>query len=112
MKKRRLLLTALAIPALAAPPLPKGGTSAHPDTPQDDPVMKARQARAAAQGIDERDLPPVPKTLVEPPPLPPPETHPKDMPGYRARHRRGRHHGKVRKGRKAAAHPRRAARHT
>ena len=110
MKKRRLLLTALAVPALAAPRL-------HPrpaDTPQDDPVLKARVARAAAAGIDERDLPPVPKTLVDPPPLPPPETHPKDMPGYRARHRRGRHHGKLHKARprkKSAARPRRAARH-
>ncbi|HZU53761.1 MAG TPA: hypothetical protein VFF77_07680, partial [Holophagaceae bacterium] len=95
MKKRRLLLTALAVPALAAPRV-------HPspaDTPQDDPVVKARANRALAQGIDERDLPPVPRSLVEPPPLPPPETHPKDMPGYRAKHRRGRHHGKARKAR-------------
>ena len=113
MKKRRLLLTALAVPALAAPPPAKapfreGGPSAKPDAAQDDPVVKARMARAAAQGIDERDLPPVPRTLVEPPPLPPPETHPKDMPGYRAKHRRGRHHGK---GRKPSARPHRAARH-
>ena|SRR5690242_9223272 len=108
MKKRRLLLTALAVPALAAPPVPRMG-----DTPQDDPVLKARASRAAAQGIDERDLPPVPKTLVEPPPLPPPETHPKDMPGYRARHHRG-HHGKVRKrrsGTRSATRPHRATRH-
>ena len=113
MKKRRLLLTALAVPALAARPV----TPATADSPQDDPVLKARTARAAAQGIDERDLPPVPKSLVEPPPLPPPETHPKDLPGYRAKHRRG-HHGRIRKMRKArkgkahpAARPRRAARH-
>ncbi|HTL98804.1 MAG TPA: hypothetical protein VL181_08365 [Holophagaceae bacterium] len=109
MKKRRLLLTALTVPALAAPPV----LPLKADTPQDDPVLKARASRAAAQGIDERDLPPVPKTLVEPPPLPPPETHPKDMPGYRAKHRRG-HHGKGRKGRsgsKSAARPHRAARH-
>ncbi|MBS1766689.1 MAG: hypothetical protein JST05_04700 [Acidobacteria bacterium] len=111
MKKRRLLLTALAIPALAAPPLPPAGPSAPGDTPQNDPVVKAREARAAAQGINERDLPPVPKTLVEPPPLPPPETHPKDMPGYRAKHRRGRHHKKRVKTRRAAARPHRAARH-
>lgn len=110
MKKRRLLLTALAVPALAAPRVHAGPV----DTAQDDPVLKARASRAAALGVDERDLPPVPKSLVEPPPLPPPETHPKDMPGYRARHRRGRHHGKVRKakpGKSAASRPRRAARH-
>lgn len=125
MKKRRLLLTALAVPALAAPRVhpPKDpgatepgatATGSNVDTRQEDPVLKARASRAAAQGIDERDLPPMPKALVEPPPLPPPETHPKDMPGYRAKHRRGRHHGKVRKGRSgkhSAARPRRAARH-
>lgn len=112
MKKRRLLLTALAVPALAAPPALAGPV----DKPQEDPVLKARANRALAQGIDERDLPPVPRTLVEPPPLPPPETHPKDMPGYRAKHRRSRHHrrsGKVRKAKTGnhAAAPRRAARH-
>lgn len=96
MKKRRLLLTALAVPALAAPRVHAKSL----DTAQDDPVLKARASRAAAQGIDERDLPPVPKALVEPPPLPPPETHPKDRPGYRAKHRRG-HHGKARRGRPA-----------
>ncbi|HET6331305.1 MAG TPA: hypothetical protein VFF76_11015 [Holophagaceae bacterium] len=101
MKKRRLLLTALAVPALAAPRV----HAAPGDTPQDDPVVKARTSRALAQGIDERDLPPVPRSLVEPPPLPPPETHPKDMPGYRAKHRRGHRHGK------AKARPHRAARH-
>lgn len=101
MKKRRLLLTALAVPALAARPV----SPASADSPQDDPVLKARTTRAAAQGIDERDLPPVPRSLVEPPPLPPPETHPKDLPGYRAKHRRGRH------GKGHALRPRRAARH-
>lgn len=129
MKKRRLLLTALAVPALAAPRLhlPKDSSATAPsatvpgsnpgsnvDTRQEDPVLKARATRAAAQGIDERDLPPMPKALVEPPPLPPPETHPKDMPGYRAKHRRGRHRGKVRKAKPrahSAARPRRAARH-
>ena len=106
MKKRKLVLAALAVPALAAPPSPPRG-----DTPQDDPVMKARLARAAAQGVDERDLPPVPKALVEPPPLPPSETNPKDMPGYRARHRRGRHHGRGRGTKGSGARPHRAARH-
>ena len=118
MKKRKLILAALAVPALAAPPSPKPALGADPkvdpktgDTPQEDPVMKARLARAAAQGIDERDLPPVPKTLTEPPPLPPAETSPKDMPGYRARHRRGHHHGKGRAGSRSAGRPHRAARH-
>jgi len=40
--------------------------------------MKARSERAQAQGIAEGDLPPVPRGIVEPPPLPPPETHLKD----------------------------------
>ena len=106
MKKRRLLLTALAVPALAIPGKAAPRVHATPgDTPQDDPVVKARASRALAQGIDERDLPPVPRSLVEPPPLPPPETHPKDMPGYRAKHRRGHRHGK------SKARPQRAARH-
>jgi hypothetical protein len=106
MKKRRLLLTALAVPALAIPGKAAPRVHGTPgDTPQDDPVVKARTSRALAQGIDERDLPPVPRSLVEPPPLPPPETHPKDMPGYRAKHRRGHRHGK------AKARPHRAARH-
>lgn len=49
-------------------------------TPED-PVMKARAERAQAQGIGEGDLPPLPKGVVEPPPLPPPETHVKDTRG-------------------------------
>lgn len=48
-----------------------------------DPVLKARAARAAAQGIPEGALPPVTQGLVEPPPLAPPEVHLKDTPGYR-----------------------------
>lgn len=113
MKKRRLLLAALAVPALTAPRVhAKDAREAMDmDTPQDDPVLKARATRAAARGVDERDLPPLPKSLVEPPPLPPSETHPKDLPGYRAKHRRG-HHGKSRKGRAGSgSHPRRATRH-
>jgi hypothetical protein len=46
-----------------------------------DPVMKARAERAQSQGIAEGDLPPVPRGIVEPPPLPPPETHLKDTRG-------------------------------
>jgi len=45
---------------------------------QEDPVMKARLQRSQAQGIDEADLPPVPRGIMVPPPLPPPETHRKD----------------------------------
>ena len=47
--------------------------------PQEDPVLKARAQRASLSG----DLPPVPRGVVEPPPLPPPETHPKDLRGAR-----------------------------
>lgn len=64
------------------------GLAAEPPVFQD-PVLKARAARAAAQGIPERDLPPVTQGLVEPPPLAPPEVHLKDTPGYR-RSRRAR----------------------
>jgi hypothetical protein len=51
---------------------------ATPAQAQDDPVLRARAQRASAQGISEGDLPPVPRGIVEPPPLPPPETHAKD----------------------------------
>lgn len=44
-----------------------------------DPVLRARAERAAAQGIPERELPPVTQGLVDPPPLPPPETHVRDL---------------------------------
>jgi len=47
---------------------------------QEDPVMKARLQRSQAQGIDEADLPPVPRSVMLPPPLPPPEIHAKDSP--------------------------------
>jgi len=46
--------------------------------PQEDPVLRARAQRASAQGLAEGDLPPVPRGIVEPPPLPPPEAHVKD----------------------------------
>ena len=36
------------------------------------------EKRASAQGIADGDLPPVPRGIVEPPPLPPPEAHVKD----------------------------------
>ena len=68
--------------------------------PADDPVLKVRVERARAQGIAEGDLPPVPRGIVEPPPLPPPETHLKDTPRGRAAHS-GRH-GAASKGAKTA----------
>ena len=85
---RRFLLSAFAFSLVAAA------------SAQEDPVMKIRAERAAAQGISERDLPPVPRGIVEPPPLPPPPTHPKDTPGYRSRRARGRrgHRGRGAKG--------------
>jgi len=45
---------------------------------QEDPVLRARAQRAAAQGVADGDLPPVPRGIIEPPPLPPPEAHVKD----------------------------------
>ena len=44
----------------------------------EDPVLKARTQRALALGISDGDLPPVPRTIAEPPPLPAPETNYKD----------------------------------
>lgn len=66
MPRRVLVISSLALSLVAAP------------RPTDDPVMKARAQRAAAQGVAEGDLPPVPRGVVEPPPLPPPEAHVKD----------------------------------
>jgi hypothetical protein len=60
---------------------------------QEDPVLRARAQRASAQGISEGDLPPVPRGIIEPPPLPPPELHVKDS-------RKGRRtRGRIRRGR-------------
>jgi len=70
--------------------------------PSDDPVMKARAQRAAA-GADQ-DLPPVPRTVMEPPPLPPPEVNIKDTKGYKAKRGKKGKKGKavvVKKGAKA-----------
>ena len=74
MPRRVLVISSLAFSLVAAP------------RAQEDPVLRARAQRASAQGIAEGDLPPVPRGIVEPPPLPPPEAHVKD----------------TRKGRKAA----------
>lgn len=65
------LVATLGIPTWAA------------QTPED-PVLQARALRAQARGISEDDLPPVPRSIVEPPPLPPPELHPRDQRGSRA----------------------------
>ena len=89
---RRFLLSAFALSLVAAA------------SAQEDPVMKVRAERAAAQGISERDLPPVPKGIVEPPPLPPSETHPKDTPGYRSRRAHRGRKGRRGRGSKGGAH--------
>jgi hypothetical protein len=53
-----------------------------PAQPEDiDPVVRARAHRAIR---DSQDLPPIPRGLTEPPPLPPPELHTHDI----RRHRR------------------------
>jgi hypothetical protein len=66
MPRRALFISSLALGLVA---------STHA---QEDPVLRARAQRASAQGISEGDLPPVPRGIVEPPPLPPPEAHVKD----------------------------------
>ena len=66
MPRRALFISSLALSLVASA------------TSQEDPVMRARAQRASAQGIAEGDLPPVPRGIVEPPPLPPPEAHVKD----------------------------------
>ena len=66
MPRRVLFISSLALSLVATA------------KPQEDPVMRARAQRASAQGIAEGDLPPVPRGIVEPPPLPPPEAHVKD----------------------------------
>ena len=93
MPRRVLFISSLALSLVAAP------------RPQEDPVMKVRAQRAAAQGTSEGDLPPVPRGIVEPPPLPPPEAHVRDTPRGRrlkgkTHHRRGK--AVVKKGKGAA----------
>ena len=76
------IMTALILSegaALASPP-----SQESPVRPTEDPVLQARAQRASAKGIAEDDLPPVPRSIMEPPPLPPPELHPRDMKGSRA----------------------------
>lgn len=84
MPRRILFISSLALSLVA------------PSGAQEDPVLRARAQRATAQGISEGDLPPVPRGIVEPPPLPPPEAHVKD-------NRRGRQvKVKARKGKTSA----------
>jgi len=80
MPRRVLFISSLALSLVAS------------TAPQEDPVLRARAQRAAAQGVSEGDLPPVPRGIVEPPPLPPPEAHVKDS--RKARKAKG----KVKKG--------------
>jgi hypothetical protein len=80
MPRRVLFISSLALSLVASA------------QPQDDPVLRARAQRASAQGISEGDLPPVPRGIVEPPPLPPPEAHVKDT--RRARRAKGKGKGK------------------
>ena len=84
MPRRVLFISSLALSLVASA------------QPQEDPVLRARAQRASAQGISEGDLPPVPRGIVEPPPLPPPEAHVKDT--RKARRAKG----KVKKGKTGA----------
>jgi len=89
MPRRVLLIGSLALFAAAQSP--------------EDPVLRARAQRASALGIAEGDLPPVPRGIVEPPPLPPPEAHVKDT-------RKGRlAKGKAKKGKSGTTKGRAAA---
>lgn len=45
----------------------------------EDPVLKARSRQGLSMDLADGDLPPVPRTITEPPPLPPPEIHHKDL---------------------------------
>ena len=66
----------------------------------EDPVLKARTQRAQAMGISDGDLPPVPRSITEPPPLPGPETNYKDM--RKGRAARTSRSGHTKKGRRAS----------
>ena len=95
MPRRVLFISSLALSLVAT------------TQPQEDPVMRARAQRASAQGIAEGDLPPVPRGIVEPPPLPPPEAHVKDTrKARRAKARASRKKGKVASQKNAASRPR------
>jgi hypothetical protein len=87
MARRVLFISSLALSLVASSQVP------------DDPVMRVRNQRAAAQGIAEGDLPALPRGIVEPPPLPPPEAHVKDV---RKARRAQAKKGKVRTGKAKA----------
>ena len=77
MPRRAFIISALALGLVATA---RG---------QEDPVLKIRAQRSASLGLPDGDLPPLPKGIVEPPPLPPPETHVKDTRrGRRVKHRK------------------------
>lgn len=61
----------------------------------EDPVIRAQNQRAQS---GEGDLPPVPRGVLEPPPLPPPTLHVKDTKGWRASRKVRKSGGKVTKG--------------
>jgi hypothetical protein len=91
MPRRVLFISGLTLSLVA---------SAHP---QEDPVLRARAQRASAQGLADGDLPPVPRSIVEPPPLPPPEAHVKDSRKARRAKAKGRKgHSSSKRGRTAA----------
>ena len=98
MPRRVLFISSLALSLVATA------------QPQEDPVMRARAQRASAQGIAEGDLPPVPRGIVEPPPLPPPEAHVKDTRKARkAKARANRKKGRAVSQKKAPSRPKTAA---
>lgn len=83
MPRRALFISSLALSLVASSQVPE------------DPVMRVRAQRAAAKGIEEGDLPPLPRGIVEPPPLPPPEAHVRDTKkGRRAKVKRGKARGR------------------
>ncbi len=92
MARRVLFISSLAFCLVASGQAPQ------------DPVMKVRAQRAAAQGVDDGDLPALPRGIVEPPPLPPPEAHVRDTRKGRKASRRKR--GKARA--REAGHSRKA----
>ena len=100
MPRRVLFMSTLALGLVAAP---QG---------QEDPVLRARAQRASAQGVADGDLPPVPRGIVEPPPLPPPEAHVKDSRKGRKAPAKAARKGKSssKKGKAAASKPKAPAR--
>lgn len=95
MPRRILFISSLAMSLVASTQV------------SEDPVMRVRAQRAAAQGIGEGDLPALPRGIVEPPPLPPPEAHVRDTrKGRKTRAKKGkrpRTKGMARASSKAAA---------